>query len=275
MTWLIVAISVGVMLALAAVMAVVLIRAHGKWAVTEYPFVAEVEAALAGLDCGQCGHPTCNEYARGVVNDREPVDRCRPGGRSSAEAVAALMGVEAPAGLAHYAVVHCGAVDADRLGQAAYQGERSCAAADLVAGIQACPYGCLGLGDCEAVCPFNAIHIIDQLAVVDYDKCTACGACSQTCPRAIITILPFKAEPLLTVACNNRDPGAAVRSACEVGCIACGLCAKASDLFALKKNLSRLDYDAYDPATHREQLQIAADKCPTGCLPFRGRPASN
>ena len=56
--------------------------------------MAEVEGALAGLDCGQCGHPTCNDYAHAIVEKNEPIDTCRPGGLRSAEAVARIMGVD-------------------------------------------------------------------------------------------------------------------------------------------------------------------------------------
>lgn len=40
---------------------------------------------------------------------------------------------------------------------------------------------CIGCGACVDVCPFGALTLVDDLAVVN-DKCTACGACLGVCP---------------------------------------------------------------------------------------------
>ena len=45
------------------------------------------------------------------------------------------------------------------------------------AGDKACSYGCMGLGSCVKACQFDAIHIVDGIAVVDKEKCVACGKC--------------------------------------------------------------------------------------------------
>jgi len=275
MSWLIVALAAVVMLSLAIAMTWVLGRAMRAWQVHEHPVVEEVEEALAGLDCGQCGHPTCNEYAHGIVEEGERIDKCLPGGAESTQAVADILDIEAPEVGSHFAVVHCGADRTQRRGQVPYKGEPTCAAADVVGTMQACVFGCLGLGDCERSCPFDAIHVIDGLAVVDFHKCTACGNCVRACPRDIVTIEPFKAPDVMVVACNSRDPGKDTRNICPVGCIACGICAKVCDLFEVKRNLSRLDYDAYDPQRDAADLAEASERCPTGCLPFRGRGEAN
>ena len=41
-----------------------------------------------------------------------------------------------------------------------------------------CQFGCIGLGDCAAVCDFNAIGVIDGVAIVNRDNCVACGKCA-------------------------------------------------------------------------------------------------
>ncbi len=51
---------------------------------------------------------------------------------------------------------------------------------------QACSVGCIACKACEKVCPFDAIHVIDNLAVIDYDKCTECGLCTEKCPTNCI-----------------------------------------------------------------------------------------
>ena len=49
-----------------------------------------------------------------------------------------------------------------------------------------CDAGCIACGLCQKVCPNDAIHVIDNLAEVDYDKCVACGACVAKCPVKVI-----------------------------------------------------------------------------------------
>jgi Na+-translocating ferredoxin:NAD+ oxidoreductase RNF subunit RnfB len=46
----------------------------------------------------------------------------------------------------------------------------------------ACSVGCIVCRKCEQVCPVDAIHVVDNLAVIDYQKCTSCGDCVKVCP---------------------------------------------------------------------------------------------
>ena len=52
----------------------------------------------------------------------------------------------------------------------------------------ACPVGCIACKLCEKACKFDAIHVIDNLAVIDYDKCTSCAACVKVCPMKTIGV---------------------------------------------------------------------------------------
>ncbi|MGN0293462.1 MAG: RnfABCDGE type electron transport complex subunit B [Lachnospiraceae bacterium] len=49
-----------------------------------------------------------------------------------------------------------------------------------------CDAGCIGCGACKKQCEAGAIDIVNNLAVIDYDKCTGCGKCADKCPRNII-----------------------------------------------------------------------------------------
>ena len=47
---------------------------------------------------------------------------------------------------------------------------------------------CVGCGKCLMACAYDAITVVDKLAVIDIDKCVLCGACVQACPFDAILI---------------------------------------------------------------------------------------
>lgn len=52
--------------------------------------------------------------------------------------------------------------------------------------MQACKVGCIACGKCVKICPVNAIEIKDNIAAIDYEKCTNCGQCIEICPTKAI-----------------------------------------------------------------------------------------
>ena len=207
-----------------------------------------------------------------VVADNAPVNKCPVGGDSCAAAVAEIMGVEAGEAHPFRPIIHCGACREDRLGRTLYIGEQRCASANLVADIQGCTYGCLGFGDCARACKYDALHVVDGLAVVDYEKCIGCGACAKVCPRNIITITPFRAERIMAVTCSNKDKGKDVMAVCNVGCIGCKACSRLSGVIKMENNLSVIDYDNYTPECMPD-LMKACEKCPRSRIVFVGKPS--
>ena len=49
-----------------------------------------------------------------------------------------------------------------------------------------CRVGCISCKLCEKACDYAAIHVYDQLAMMDYEKCTDCGDCIAKCPTKCI-----------------------------------------------------------------------------------------
>ncbi len=271
MTWVTISLSAGTMLTMAVVLTYILGWANKKFYVDVDLRVLSIIDALPGANCGGCGYVGCGEYAEAVALEHEAVNKCTVGGQSCALEVAGIMGVEVGETLPYRPIVHCGAHYGDRLGRNEYRGEMRCSAVNLVTDVQGCTFGCLGFGDCVQACQFDALHVIDGLATVDYEKCVGCGACSKVCPRNIITITAFKSEQMLAVTCSNKDRGRDVTAVCKVGCIGCGACTRASNLFTLENNLSTINYDEYKTKCAADVLE-ACNKCKRKRLVFVGKP---
>ncbi len=257
------------LLALGVLFAIVLLIAHEKLKVEVDPKIERIHQALPNIDCGACGYAGCGSYAKAVAANPELIGKCAPGGKACSDAIAAVLNIQAGGdGAAPLrAVIHCRAHIDDKTFYGSYEGIESCISANAMANVQACKFGCLGFGDCVKACKFDALHVIDGLATVDYDKCTGCTACAKACPRDLIEMVAFTHENMMSVACSNKESGKNTRAMCKVGCIACGICTKQSDLFKVEENLARMDYKNYEPS---EKTQTACDKCPTGVIVFRG-----
>jgi Na+-translocating ferredoxin:NAD+ oxidoreductase RNF subunit RnfB len=61
------------------------------------------------------------------------------------------------------------------------------------------------------------------LPIVYPELCTGCGLCVKACPRGVISLIPQTQK--IYSGCVNPGKGKAVKEVCEVGCIACGICA--------------------------------------------------
>lgn len=185
-----------------------------------------VLAALPGNNCGGCGYAGCAGLAAAIAKGEAPVNACPVGGEAVGKAVAAIMGVEALESERKVAFVHCQGDCEKTHRDYDYYGIEDCRMMSFVpgGGPKSCNCGCLGYGTCVKACAFDAIHVVNGIAVVDGEKCKACGKCVEACPKHLISLIPYEAKQV--VACSSTDKGPVTMKACLTGCIGCGICVK-------------------------------------------------
>ena len=254
-------IAVGVVLSVGLLAGIMLALASKFFGIEEDELQKQIRACLPGINCGACGYKGCDDYASALANGEAKPNLCVPGAEDTANALGKVLGVEVPTPLDLVAFVHCNGNCEATTKRTEYVGYSSCRAASMLfGGPDACTYGCMGYGDCAAVCPVSAICVKDGIAHVDSSICVGCGLCTETCPKKIITLVPQEAKTV--VMCNNKDKGAEARKACKNACIACKKCEKTCPHGAItvKDNLARIDYDKCTGCGQ------CADVCPTGCI---------
>lgn len=197
-----------------------------KFKVETDPREEAILGVLPGNNCGGCGYAGCSGLAAAIVKGEAPANACPVGGDKVGAKVAEIMGVSAKSSEPMVAYVHCQG-DCDRAKtDYDYTGSRDCRMMAFVpgGGPKTCNSGCLGYGTCVKECPFDAICIVNGVAVVDSKKCRACGKCVAACPKKLISMVPKKAGTV--VACSSTDKGPVAMKACATACIGCGICVK-------------------------------------------------
>lgn len=229
--------------ALGLTFGLVLAYASKKFAVARDERLDQIREALPGANCGACGYPGCDGLASAIVEGKALVNACPVGGEKCAQAIGAIMGVSAETSMPIVARVRCQGTEGNTQHKYNYKGLQDCAGEALYSdGHKSCRFACLGFGNCVSACQFGALRVENSVAVVDEEKCTACGKCVPACPKACIELVRKDAAVLIT--CRNRDKGKQVREVCARGCISCMRCVKACQYNAVKfeDNLPAVDY---------------------------------
>ena len=246
-----------VIAAIGMVVGVGLVFTSDKFKVEVDERESAVRECLPGNNCGACGFAGCDALAAAIAKGEAPVNACPVGGAPVAQKVGEIMGTSADAAERKVAFVRCkGSCDVTH-NQGHYIGIQDCRSA-VLAGLNLtdCGYGCLGLGSCAAVCPQDAIQVVDGVAMVNRKRCIGCGLCAKACPKGLIELVPVSKRVI--VQCSNHDRGPLVKGVCTAGCIGCMLCTKQCEFDAIHvtANLAQVNYD------NCTQCGKCAQKCP-------------
>jgi len=247
--------------------AIILYYVSRKFKVFEDPRIDLVEAILPAANCGGCGFAGCRAFAEACVNANDLSDLfCTVGGNDGMSKVASTLGLTAVFKVPRTAVVRCNGTCTHRPKTNTFNGASTCAIASaLYSGETGCSFGCLGFGDCVPVCKFDAIHMNAETGLPEIidEKCTACGACVEACPKFLIELR--KQMPKfrkIYVACMNKEKGGVASKACQVACIGCSKCEKACEFGAIQitNNLAFIDSDKC------KLCRKCASVCPTSSI---------
>jgi Na+-translocating ferredoxin:NAD+ oxidoreductase RNF subunit RnfB len=228
--------------------------------VEEDPLIGVIRAILPGANCGACGFPGCDGYAAAIASGQADISRCSVGGKKTAESLSSVMGTSASI-VPVVAVLACQGSQEHAPLKGNYTGLQTCRGAKLSAGgTKLCTWGCLGFGDCTAVCQFGALSMgTDRLPRVDAAKCTGCKLCIAECPQALLREVPHERQGAV-VLCSNRNPvKPMILKTCKRGCIKCGICVKncPETCITLENDIPLVDY------AKCSSCGTCVSKCPT------------
>jgi electron transport complex protein RnfB len=151
---------------LALIFGAILGFASIRYKVEGNPIVDQIDALLPQTQCGQCSYPGCKPYAEAIANG-EKINKCPPGGESTINALADLLGVEPEP------------LDAEH-------GEESVTKVAVIREDE-----CIGCTKCIQACPVDAIlGAAKQMHTVIASECTGCDLCVEPCPVDCIDMVP-------------------------------------------------------------------------------------
>ncbi len=137
------------------------------------PLADKIDKLLPQTQCGQCTFPGCRPYAEAIAKGEADINQCPPGGETTINALAELLGVEPkPLNAEH--------------------GETP--DAPLLAVID--EQTCIGCTLCIQACPVDAIvGAAKHMHTVIASECTGCKLCLPPCPVECIAMLPAHTGP--------------------------------------------------------------------------------
>ncbi len=178
---------------------------------------------LGGANCGACGFASCTELAKGISSGEVKPNACPALAGESLLSIEMIIGASGTVSQSKKAYVACSGTNCVKKFE--YEGVNDCVTISMLNGGNfECSNACLGAGNCERKCPFDAISIVDGVAVIDTENCTGCGVCVDVCPKNIIKI--YKNTSHHVVTCSSNMKGGEKRKICPTACIGCTICQK-------------------------------------------------
>ncbi len=261
--------SVAVVAGLGLLVGIILGVVGKAFAVEEDPKEAAVRECLPGNNCGGCGYAGCDSLAAAIAKGEADPGACPVGGADVAAQISEIMGVEASSAR-YVAFVHCAGNRDTSAARYNYYGNLRCRelATMVGGGSKACAFGCLGHGECQEACQFDAIHVENGLARVNKELCKGCGACVKVCPKNLIELVEYGKQ--VHVQCASLAKGKEVMQVCKAGCIGCGICEKNCkfDAVHVVNNVAVIDYEKC------KSCGLCALKCPRGVIINQRKPAA-
>ncbi len=257
-------IPLAILAGLGLLFGVILSLAYKQFKVFEDPRIDMVEEMLPNSNCGACGEPGCRAFAEKVVNKNTNPAKCTVSSDDGITKIADYLGVEASKEEKIVARLLCAGGINEAHNLANYKGGISTCRGEtvVVGGSKDCAWGCLGLGDCETACDFEAISMnTNGLPVVDSDKCTACNDCVEECPKGLFVLMPIGQK--LIVQCKSLLEGDLAESKCSVACTGCSRCVadSAPGVIEIIDNLAVINYELNDLTN-----AFATKRCPTDSI---------
>ena len=128
---------------------------------------ADVDALLPQTQCTRCGYPDCAAYARAIVADGAPINRCPPGGDATIAALSQLTG------------------------RAVAPLDPECGATAPLTVAVVDEARCIGCTICIQACPVDAIVGAPRRMHAVLDAwCSGCELCVAPCPVDCIEMRP-------------------------------------------------------------------------------------
>ncbi len=167
--------------ALAALIGIVLGYSAIRFRVESDPVVERIDSLLPQTQCGQCTYAGCRPYAEAIAAGDADINQCPPGGETTIQALADLLGVDPkPLNPEH--------------------GEHTDKTVVIID-----ENVCIGCTLCIQACPVDAIlGAAKQMHTVITGECTGCNLCIPPCPVECIHIVPV---PLTVLNWTWPKPG--------------------------------------------------------------------
>jgi Na+-translocating ferredoxin:NAD+ oxidoreductase subunit B len=131
-----------------------------KYKIKYDAIIDQIEEVLPQSQCGQCGYPGCLSYAEAIINKKEKINKCLPGGKDVFVQLQDLLNIDT----SEYNIDHL-----------------PIKMIPTVVSID--EQNCVGCSKCRQVCPVDAIiGSLNLMHTVLIDFCTGCNLCISICP---------------------------------------------------------------------------------------------